>query len=205
MRKYYSKTIFILCFLFIVLSCQRGKDMGDKQFINMEEKKHKNIPQVKINNENLKEFNLLIKKLLDEKLIDLNNFKIDTFNINEHPLIHKLLKRNLLDSNVSGKVLSMEYICKHSQIKNRFQVLYFPDEQQAIKTYRVFDRLVNSSARFEKPYKFFFRHGNKIFYITSDANITCSGKVIESLAGYFNYEVDYFKKFYASGRERVQY
>ncbi len=211
---FFRKNIFkFLCVYYIIisLSCKRNNNINEKHIIKSIDTASttriiKNSSEFKkITQNEISEFNFLVNKLLNEKIISVNNFKIDTLIINEHPLVTKLLKRNLLKSDVSCKVLSIEYICKGSKIKNQFQVFYFADENQSSDTYRIFDNQVNSSSWFEKPYKFFFRFKNKIFYTTSDTKITCSGRVIESLAEHFNYEVDYFKRFYASGKERIKY
>ncbi|CAM4039052.1 MULTISPECIES: hypothetical protein [Flavobacterium] len=189
-------------FIFFILGC---KNDTDKKI------EIKNIDTNLISNENLKkeqitlndidEFEFLINKLLSEKIISNDKSqKIDTINIIEHPLVIKLKKRGVIGKkNIEGKVLTYNFNCYNSDVQNKFQILYFNNDIEALENYKIFNTWVSSSSFFEKPYKFFFRFKNKIYYVTSDSKLTCSGKVIESLAMYFEYKVDYFRKYYSSG------
>ena len=151
----------------------------------------------------INEFVYLMNRLIDNDLInDIKKVKIDTLKFNKHPLVLKILKKEI-DFNFNCEILSTKYECKGTSVENYLQIFYFENENDAKKVYTNFKEKVISTSYYEKPYKLFFREKDRIFYTTSDSKITCSGIVIENLSKNFNYEVDYFLDYYQSGKKAI--
>ncbi len=153
--------------------------------------------------DSIKEYFKKIKSTVKEsKLIKLDDLdqELEFTNL---PIIIKLLERKIIDSIPNGKIISSNYNCIDKRDSYKFQIMFFDKENEACDTFKILEEKVNTSSYFEKPYKFFFRKNNMIFYITSDTKITCSSRIIEYLAKHlFNYDVEYSYLFYHSKRKR---